>query len=36
MENMLIGTGVFMLSMMTVTLIFSRLLSRRAERLRQK
>lgn len=36
MEHMLLGTGVFMLSMMTVTLIFSRFLSRRAARLRHK
>ena len=28
MENMLLGTGIFMLSMMAATLVFSRLLSR--------
>lgn len=28
MENMLLGTGIFMLSMMGTTLAFSRLLSR--------
>jgi hypothetical protein len=36
MEHMLLGTGIFMLSMMTATLIFSRLFSRRAEKLNQK
>jgi hypothetical protein len=30
MEQMLIGTGIFMLSMMTVSLIIGRLFSRRA------
>jgi hypothetical protein len=30
MEKMILGTGAFMLSMMTVTLLFSRLMNRRA------
>lgn len=32
MEQLLIGTGIFMLSMMAVTLIFGRLFSRRTEK----
>lgn len=36
MEQMLIGTGIFMLSMMTATLIFSRLFSRRADKALKK
>ena len=36
MEQMLLGIGIFMLSMMTATLIFSRLFSRRAAKLGHK
>ena len=36
MENMLLGTGIFMLSMMCVTLIYSRFLSRKTAQQRKK
>jgi hypothetical protein len=36
MEKMILGTGIFMLSMMSATLLFSRFITRRAVTVKNK